>query len=559
MTIKELIENFAQNSTAHGIPKVVRSTSIIRRIFWIVTCIAAVCIFLTQGSLLLQRFLSYPKSVRVEVANKPVPFPSVSICNLRSLDIHTLVDIFFDENLIFRWNSSQKYSGRVNSSFPAFEHLSVRYSELYKVYRNFAEIYAEKNDVYFLWLSDRDLLSRMTVAANLNVSAAQQGGIKSSEFIARCQYAGDKCTHDDFDWFLDPAYFNCFTFNSSKVVGTEHTMYEGPDNGLSLILFTPSMNIMNITGETMETMAIYQEMTLGGEGIRVVVHRKNTVPYPLTEGLDIPRGVSASLGLKLQENIRIRNPHGNCTDRETLEDSTYTYTAASCKKACLQKVVQKDCNCADVSLPYRGDDTMRFCSEFDDIPENCTTKQNIMINYDYCKDIFMEWFNRVQCMKSTRSNISRNLSAWETCKCTPSCNDMDYDIHYSLSDWPMQEQPKLVLEDILYVDRFKDQFPPPKAEKYFGSLLSPPQQFGVHQDFINKKHFMRLNVYISDTSVLKIVEIEDYHFTQLVSDMGGQLGLWIGVSIITMVETVELVYNIICYVIDKKREVAAEK
>ena len=50
------------------------------------------------------------------------------------------------------------------------------------------------------------------------------------------------------------------------------------------------------------------------------------------------------------------------------------------------------------------------------------------------------------------------------------------------------------------------------------------------------KDFARLNVYIADSNVIITQEMEDYTSTQLVSDIGGQLGLWVGISIITLAE-----------------------
>ncbi len=50
------------------------------------------------------------------------------------------------------------------------------------------------------------------------------------------------------------------------------------------------------------------------------------------------------------------------------------------------------------------------------------------------------------------------------------------------------------------------------------------------------KDFARLNVYIADSNVIITQEMQDYTSTQLVSDIGGQLGLWVGISIITLAE-----------------------
>ena len=38
----------------------------------------------------LRRYFSFPKKVTVEVVPTPVPFPSISICNMRNLDVHVL-------------------------------------------------------------------------------------------------------------------------------------------------------------------------------------------------------------------------------------------------------------------------------------------------------------------------------------------------------------------------------------------------------------------------------------------------------------------------------------
>lgn len=48
--------------------------------------------------------------------------------------------------------------------------------------------------------------------------------------------------------------------------------------------------------------------------------------------------------------------------------------------------------------------------------------------------------------------------------------------------------------------------------------------------------------------MLQTEEQEDYVTTQLLADIGGQLGLWVGVSVITLAELVELVLDFVHYV-----------
>jgi len=58
---------------------------------------------------------------------------------------------------------------------------------------------------------------------------------------------------------------------------------------------------------------------------------------------------------------------------------------------------------------------------------------------------------------------------------------------------------------------------------------------GHHLDRV-KEHISRVNVHIADSNIIKTTESPDYDFIRLVSDIGGQLGLWIGISVITLVE-----------------------
>ncbi len=48
--------------------------------------------------------------------------------------------------------------------------------------------------------------------------------------------------------------------------------------------------------------------------------------------------------------------------------------------------------------------------------------------------------------------------------------------------------------------------------------------------------FARVNVYFSDVTMLEKGQSESYHWTDLLADVGGILGLWVGVSFITIFE-----------------------
>jgi hypothetical protein len=94
----------------------------------------------------------------------------------------------------------------------------------------------------------------------------------------------------------------------------------------------------------------------------------------------------------------------------------------------------------------------------------------------------------------------------------------------------------VLLQTEKYAERFSDNTDGGKTELY-----------SKYFDHLNRrramKDFARLNIFIADSNVLTTEESADYTLNQLLSDIGGQLGLWIGTSVITLTEVVELLVS----------------
>ena len=117
-----------------------------------------------------------------------------------------------------------------------------------------------------------------------------------------------------------------------------------------------------------------------------------------------------------------------------------------------------------------------------------------------------------------------------------------YDVSYSLSKWPASGyEGDAAYMDVFYIQnftqRFKDEEKFQEVSRYFNDSLRDQTM----------RDFARLNVYVADSNVIKTTESPDYNTNQLVSDIGGQLGLWVGISVITLTEVLELVCDIARY------------
>ena len=54
-------------------------------------------------------------------------------------------------------------------------------------------------------------------------------------------------------------------------------------------------------------------------------------------------------------------------------------------------------------------------------------------------------------------------------------------------------------------------------------------------------HFSRINVFMADGNIVLTQEVPAYTVSMLISDIGGQLGVWLGMSVLTTSETLALV------------------
>ena len=529
MSVKQVLENFANQTTMHGVPKVIHSRNNLTRFFWSVVCIAAGAMFCMQMSEVLRRYFSYPKKVTVEVVPTPVPFPAVSLCNMRNLDIYIL------NTLNRKFIEDHHPINHINSSAHPF----VR--EYMKIVAKYGPIWYNYQSHYPLVF--QEVFSRTTFSSNIPEEIISLAGVQLDEFVVNCYYSGNKCNRTrDFTRFFDPYYYNCFTYTPNQYQGEDEntilSLSEGIENGWSSIVLTGSgMLDKNDDIRVLPGLHESHSAVSASEGVRVVIHPPDTQPFPFTEGYDVPPGFSASFGIRPRRNIRVGPPYGNCSMVNPFGTTTKRYRGISCQKMCLQSHVMKTCDCYDVSLPKMPQMNKKPCRENDRFPDSCMhngTKE--------CMGRLIWLDKRIQCARDTRDLVTKNTTTLERCMCYPPCDEVFYDVSYSLSKWPATGyEGDAAYHDVFYIENFKDRFIDTVKYEKVDAYFNDSNRETTMRDFA------RLNVYVADSNVIKTQESPDYGSNQLVSDIGGQLGLWVGISLITLTEVLELLCELFRY------------
>ncbi len=505
------------------------------RVFWALVCILAGAMFCLQMSEVLQRFFSYPKKITVEVVPTPVPFPSISICNMRNMDVfvlNTLNRMFLEDD---------KPYNHINASDNTFIN---EYMKLVAKYAPLFWTYQESHAKVF-----QEVFSRTTFSANIaHDIIAANAGVQLEGFVVNCHYAGHRCNNSrDFRHFFDPYYFNCYTYEAPDPSEIDDSLSEGIENGWSAILLSGSgMLDQNDEIRMLPGLHEWRSAVSASEGVRVVIHPPNTTPYPFTEGFDVPPGFSASFGIHPRRNFRVGQPHGNCSNNNPFGDGSERYRLMACQKMCVQHYIINGCGCTDVGLPMlpKYKDIIR-CRNDDQFPDEC------MFNATQkCLDILLAMHTRITCSREIKSRLTKNTTALQDCQCHPPCDEVAYDVSYSLSKWPAAGyEGDAAYFDVFGIEQFTMRF---NKSNTLGKFDMFQDYFKIENRAESMKDFARLNVYIADSNVLKTTESPDYTQNQLVSDIGGQLGLWVGISIITLTEVLELLVDVFRFVTSGK-------
>ncbi|XP_067664680.1 amiloride-sensitive sodium channel subunit gamma-like [Haliotis asinina] len=345
----------------------------------------------------------------------------------------------------------------------------------------------ERSNVATQFYEDKDKeyiasMAYATFSKTHSASTVIEGGHPAKNFIIDCKMEGFPCSPKNFTTFVSHQYGNCYTFNAEGNGKKIVSRFTGPSHGLSLELYLDQDE--------------YIAALSPSAGARVLIHPRNSMPFPEDEGISITPGVSTSVGLRKVDISRLIPPHGVCAEKGLVEDFYNTnlhtnYSKLSCLKSCYQTLIIKYCHCAMPSLYVPANVTV--CNMTNTTVETCSTG---------LPDTYRAEFQ--QCDKS----------------CPQPCKEVRFEKTLSVAQWP-SKQYKHHLQSKVQQSNYK----------FYGSQ-------------VQEEDFARVEVYFEDLLFKQIDQQKAYESQNLISDIGGQLGLWLGLSAITLGELCSFFFSI---------------
>lgn len=183
----------------------------------------------------------------------------------------------------------------------------------------------------------------------------------------------------------------------------------------------------------------------------------------------------------------------------------------------------------------------------------------------------------MQCEENIKSNettreIDRKIRKCEQ-GCHWRCDETKYETHKALSMFPTPEVMAWFFTAYVFENPQRDKL---LAWKHFTERIAradnkTAQDYLFHRTNVSESHsrvtqrmedwisssFARVNVYFEDAIVVRKRQIASYRWNDLLADVGGTLGLWVGISVITVFEILTLLTEILLMISSDKQKGSA--
>ncbi|XP_075035627.1 epithelial sodium channel subunit gamma [Mixophyes fleayi] len=530
-TLYELMQWYCLTTNTHGCRRIVVSKGRLRKWIWIVLTLIAVALIFWQCALLLMSY--YSVSVSITVNFQKLTFPAVTICNmnpykyssikpyLTGLDaetIRTLEEIYGYENPQTRRrrdlqmadgnsDGGLKYLNKINLFMIKNVTGNVIDTEDLVTHRRsrMSATVVHKNAVrdsgnivgYKLCGPDNSSdctvftfssaisaiqewyrLHYMNILAKIPMDKKVEMGYSAEDLLINCFFDGKSCDTRDFTLFTHSLYGNCYTFNDAQRDQLLESSMGGADAGLKVVIHIDEDE--------------YNPFLVTAAGAKILVHDQNDYPFIEESGTELKTATETSFGMQLTESSKLSSPYSECTidgsdiSVQNLYNKKYTYQI--CLYSCFQMEMVRTCECAHYDQPLP--EGAKYCN-FDEFP-----------NWMYC---YINLHKRF---------VEEELGCQSICR--ESCSFKEWTFTRSVASWPSVN-----------------------AEEWTLRVLS--WELGSNQDKnLSKFDLANLDIFYQDLNLRTIAESPATTLSNLLSNFGGQLGLWMSCSMVCVLEIVEI-------------------
>jgi hypothetical protein len=322
-------------------------------------------------------------------------------------------------------------------------------------------------------------------------------------------FNGQDLNKTQFHWYYSYDYGNCFQFNSgldqeNNVIQLKESLAEGEAHSLQVAVFIQNQNLYMIPSYS--------------NGLKVFIHNHTFEPSS-SEGVNIQPGTETNILIKRTFTSKEPQPYTECTDLDSFSSELYnfmietnkTYRQIDCINLYLQRMIIENCKC--------------FHTKF----------KNLFSLTQPCLNL-----SQYECMTKQFITHDHTLKCLE--ECPLECESVSYDLQSSSLEYP----------SIQYFNTFKrDTSFSILHQNQFNLNLSTYEQF--------KECFLAVNIFYPFLQYNKITIAPKLTVIDLISQIGGSLGMFLGFSLFHFVEVGEILFLTLFVWLAKTRSIQVAK
>ncbi|XP_071490072.1 epithelial sodium channel subunit alpha-like [Diadema antillarum] len=552
-TVTALLSEFATTTTAHGIPNIYSARSIIEKIFWTLAFLVCLGVFLRQSEILIADYLSFPYTTRTDIiTSAALQFPAITLCNVNMMRRSKLINTRFqgllkldESSTSTNYDYSEWFSSQYNQEIRGDEFPTVSASgppatsaqtssatqggsspspppesqddsssssvssSQYETFSFFQSSWdTSQFDFYnYDWQGvqgsndwpaiveqsrDPDFYDVRSLL-NPSLEELREYGHQPEDLILQCSFDRRNCSYKNFTMWQHGDYGNCFTFNGAnpadKAKVARYTGRTGAQYGLHLTLFVEQPEYVGLLSTD--------------SGVKVSIHPPTVQPFPEDDGITVSTGQKTSISLREVNVTRLGGRYGvpctrDGTNTNFTEMAEFSYSNRACYKMCLQKALLDRCKCiTDIRLINTTQ-----CTSLNSTQERCL--QLVLYLYET---------NTLECA------------------CPISCSEIMYRPNAFAALWPAERYEEHLALQLIKINE--------KAARTLNNTE------------LSRKNLVNLIVYFEELNYELNLQVATNSIASLLGELGGILGLYIGMSFMSIGEII-LLFGFIFQILAKR-------
>lgn len=282
-------------------------------------------------------------------------------------------------------------------------------------------------------------------------------------------------------------------------------------------------------------------------GALMSIHNAETYPDINQKSFNLPPGTLTEFKLKTLQNNQKEPPYGRCS-RDTpkrihLHNSTYVYSEHACRETQTQQEINDVCNCNAIEKPIKHRN-LPFCSQMTSFIEGkCGYPGNPKLDDEgRCANEIKKAVKKIACKYMVTGKYAKDTIE----NCSLPCSFYSYESDRSTSIWPTKSW------QLGWLSKIRSSFLRNRTElqPYYRAIeLLKTDQEGAMKILrkmdVLEKNVLAVVINRPDYTLHVVAEKEVFSLPSFLSQTGGLFSIFIGLTMLGIVEIFELTIHCI--------------